>query len=72
MDKSGTSVNSGSGFDSYVLSGGGSNSNRVFGSRPSKVDPVDAQLKAFYDSCMDVDNIRKKGTIPGKKETFFK
>ena len=48
-----------------INSGSSSSSNRVFGSRPSKVDPIDAELKAFYDSCMDVDNIRKKGTVPG-------
>ncbi len=26
---------------------------------------VDLQLRAFYDSCMDVDSIRIKGSVPG-------
>lgn len=32
---------------------------------PDAPDAVDAQLRTFYDSCMDADTIRTKGSVPG-------
>ncbi|XP_059087331.1 endothelin-converting enzyme homolog isoform X2 [Tigriopus californicus] len=31
---------------------------------PESSDTVDSKLRTFYDSCMDVDSIRSKGSVP--------
>lgn len=43
----------------------------IEGIHKEQADQVNVQLKTFYDSCMDVDSIRTKGFIPGKKHYFL-
>ena len=33
-------------------------------------DGINLQLRMFYDSCMDVDSIRTKGSIPGQSVKY--
>ena len=36
-----------------------------------RADHVNRQLKTFYDSCMAVNDIRSRGSIPGESEIFL-